>query len=134
MKRIFLAGSFREPEDRKQLERIYHLLCREGYEVWWAPERVQSCYGSNDRDLLKRINEEEENAIMHSDLLVAVMRKAGFGTAMEIKQAFDYDLPVIAYLLAEHSDFSSGAFKYRVSEIVKTDEELLKTLKSYLSE
>lgn len=129
--KIFLAGSFHTKEDENKLEEIYKLLKNNRYEVWWAPKRVQRGYESGNLDLLGKINKTEEYAIENSDLFVAVMKKATFGTAMEIKHAFDHGVPVIGYLLSEHPDFSSGSFRYRVREIVKNNDELLKTVRKY---
>jgi len=129
--KIFLAGSFHTKEDEDRLEQIYKLLENRGHQVWWAPKRVKRGYESENLELLKEINETEEKAIENSDLLIAVMKKASFGTAMEIKHAFDHNIIVIGFLLSSHQDFSSGSFRSRVREIVQSDEELIKIIKKY---
>jgi len=127
--KIFLAGSFRTKEEKDRLENLYNLLKDNGHEVWWAPKRVKRCYECEDSESLKKVNSIEEKAVEDSDLFVAVMEKASFGTAMEIKHAFDHNIPVIGFLLSNRPDFSSGSFKYRVRKIVKSEEELLKAIK-----
>jgi len=129
--KIFLAGPFHSKEDETRLEQTYDLLTQKGYSVWWAPKKVQRGYESDNEELLKEINETEEHEIEESDILITIMKRASFGTAMEIKHAFDHHIPVISYLLSEHPDFSSGSFKYRVREIVRTDEELLSAIEKY---
>ena len=126
---VFLAGSFHTPDEEKFLEDIYELLTDKGYDVWWAPKQVERCYESKDSDLLERVNKTEERAIEESDILVAVMRGASFGTAFEIKHAFDNDINIIGYIAKDSPQFNSGAFKYRVSTIVRSNEELLAKLK-----
>lgn len=129
--KIFLAGSFHTKKDENRLEKIFNLLNDNGYEIWWAPRKVKRGYGSRDSGLIKKINDTEEDAIEKSDLLVAVMKRATFGTAFEIKHAFDHWIPIIGYLLEYHLDFSSGSFNHRVKDIVRTDEELLEAIKRH---
>ena len=81
--------------------------------------------------LFKEIVETEEANIEKSDVLVVVMERATFGTAMEIKHAFDKNIPVIAFLLSDNPDFTSAALTYRVNKFVKSKEELIKTLKEF---
>jgi len=129
--KIFLAGTFRTKNDRQDLEKIFNLLVKDGYDVWWAPKKVKRGYFSKDLNFLKQIMKTEEDAINDSDILVAVMERASFGTAMEIKHAYDLRKPVIAYLLSDHPDFESGSFNYRVKNIVKNLDDLLEAIRQY---
>jgi nucleoside 2-deoxyribosyltransferase len=130
--KIFLAGSFQEPKNEELLRLIYEILKDKNHDVWWAPEKNKiRGYGSNDAELIKNIIKRKELAIKKCDVLVAVMKKATFGTAMEIKQAFDNKIPVIAYILSSDcADFESAAFNYRVSTRVKDATELLEEIEN----
>jgi nucleoside 2-deoxyribosyltransferase len=129
--KIFLAGTFKTKSDGQNLEKIFNLLVKDGYDVWWASKKVKRGYSSRDLNLLKQIVKTEEDAINDSDILVAVMKRASFGTAMEIKHAHDFGKPVIAYLLSGHPDFESGSFNYRVNNIVKNLDDLLEAIRQY---
>jgi nucleoside 2-deoxyribosyltransferase len=128
--KIFLAGTFQDKEDESMLKRVFDLLTREGHSVWWAPAKVGRGYESQDGDRMERIIATEEKAIEENDLFLAIMKKATFGTAMEIKHAFEHKKTIIAYLLSDSPDFNSVAFRLRVKNIVRNDEELLDCLKN----
>lgn len=131
MIKIFLAGTFRTEEDEQVLASVFDALSNRGYNVWWAPKQVKRGYSSGDPEFLRRIIQTEEAAIGNSDILIAVMKRASFGTAMEIKHAYDLGKPVIAYLLSEHLDFTSGAFVYRITHTVRNLDDLLETIRQY---
>lgn len=128
---IFLAGPFHSEEEENRMERIYSTLSDEGHKVWWAREEVDRGYGTEDEELWKEINEIEEEAIEKSDILVPVVEKASFGTAMEIKHAYDNNVPVISYELSDHPHFESSSYRLRIAEAVKSENELLEALQSY---
>src|SRR5437667_7795989 len=100
--RIFLGGTFRTPTDKKELEKVYNQLTKKSYSVWWAPKQVMRGYDSDNMELLEQTNRSEQTAIQKSHLFVGVMRRATFGTAFEIKEAFDWGIPIIGYLLTNH--------------------------------
>jgi nucleoside 2-deoxyribosyltransferase len=127
---IFLGGSFQSEEEERRLREIYELLVNEGYNVWWAPINVGRGYESKDESRMKRIIETEEKEIERRDVSTFVMRRATFGTAMEIKHAFDHGKHIIGYILSDSPDFNSASFRYRVRDIVRNDQELLDGLRN----
>ena len=126
---LFLGGSFQDKEDERIIGEIYNLLKNEGYSVWWAPVEVGRGYESKDENHMKRIIETEEKEIEKRVMSVFVMRRATFGTAMEIKHAFDHSKFIVGYILSGSPDFNSASFRHRVKNIVRNNRELLDCLK-----
>jgi nucleoside 2-deoxyribosyltransferase len=129
-KEVFLAGSFQTEEGKEELRKVYNLLTDNGYNVWWAVNEVERCYGSEDKEKIQQVYETEMDEVRKRPVTIAVMKKASFGTAFEIKEASDNGNSVVGYLLdPENPDFQSGSFKKIVPTTVTSDEELLDYLK-----
>jgi hypothetical protein len=134
-KKVFLAGSFKTKEEQEFLRDVYDTL-RVEYDVWWAHANIERGYGTKDENLQRKIVETEKMEVRTSHAVVAVMKRASFGTWGEALEAYNHNIPVIAYLIPENSDYSrdfeSVWFPYHVRQIVYNKEVLLKKLREIL--
>lgn len=127
--KIFIAGSFRLEEDKKEIRIIKSLLEKNGWEVWNAEDRIGSSYGTTSPEKIKFTVEIEKKEIKKSDVVVAVLRKATPGTMMELIFAYENKIPVIALIKeAEESIKISPWIKYH-AKTVNNETEMLEELR-----
>lgn len=152
--KIFLAGSFHTVEQEERLRRIYDTLEDNNYDVFWAPEEVERGYELDDYQTMEENFEIELEAILDSDVLLAVMERGTIGTSIELglpkvvdfiysKTAdslnidMDIDTPyVLCYTVPgsegdTHPDFESSSFEVVVDDVVKDPESILDVLYEY---
>ena len=131
--KVFLSGSFKTTEGEDFLKEIYNSLSKE-YNVWWAPINVGRAYGTHDKKFRDRVVETEKRELRKSKVIVAVMKKATFGTWGEIIDGFGHKVPNVVLVQPENSgdyseDFISAWFPYHVNYVVYNKDDLLQKVR-----
>ncbi|MCK5334394.1 MAG: nucleoside 2-deoxyribosyltransferase, partial [Candidatus Aenigmarchaeota archaeon] len=92
--KIYLAGTYNQPEDEKRLREMKTLLEKKNHQVWWCKDNLGNNYGKTDGKTRKWVVETEKEAIKKSDAVVAVANRVTPGTMMEIIFASENKIPV----------------------------------------
>lgn len=128
--KIFLAGTFRLPEDAVFISSLRAKLEAAGHSVWSAPRDLGARYGQLTGPSMTETVEVEKKALLESDILVAVLRRSTPGTLMEIMFAHDNGVPVISYLApGDDSIKMSPWIPYHSKAIARSEEELFAALR-----
>ncbi|MCK5233567.1 MAG: nucleoside 2-deoxyribosyltransferase [Candidatus Aenigmarchaeota archaeon] len=124
--KIYLAGTYNQPEDEKRLREMKTLLEKKNHQVWWCKDNLGNNYGKTDGKTRKWVVETEKEAIKKSDVVVAIANRATPGTMMEIIFASENKIPV--FVLTENPVLTESPWVHYHAKIVGSENALFALL------
>jgi len=125
--KIFISAPFWNEKEIKRIDEIKTFLEDLGHKTWCTKddiERNDPEKGQKDR---KRILKAEREAILKSDIVLALLEYPSSGCAMEMQFAIDHNKPSVLYIFGNDQNLNQSIWLDQTMR-VKSHEELKRIL------